>query len=173
VTATDHSDPRRDPPSTGDERAMLQGFLDFHRDTLLWKTAGLTGAQLVETSVEPSTMSLLGLVRHLTEVERYWFQICLDERPIMPLLWTDEHPDGDFDLVDPAIAEQDVVQYREIVKLSDEIGAGYDLDHLFHRPRREHLYSVRWLYIHLIEEYSRHNGHADLLRERIDGQTGE
>jgi len=169
------ADFRSEPATTAGERELLQGFLDYHRGTLLWKTAGLTGEQLAEPNVDPSTMSLLGLVRHLTEVERYWFQICLDERPIRPVLWTDEHPDGDFDLVDPAAAEQDIAQYREIIKVSDEIAAGYDLDHVYHRPppREAYQYSVRWLYIHMIEEYARHNGHADFLRERTDGETGE
>lgn len=167
------ADFRVDPPTTASERELLQGFLDFHRGTLLWKTAGLTGEQLSQAASEPSTMSLLGLVRHLAEVERYWFQLSLDRRPIELKLWTDEHPDGDFDLVDPAAAEEDIAQYREAVRLSDEIGAGYDLDHTFQRPRGGDLYSVRWLYVHMIEEYSRHNGHADLLRERIDGLTGE
>jgi hypothetical protein len=169
------ADFRSEPPTIAAERELLQGFLDYHRDTLLWKTAGLTGEQLVQPNVDPSKMSLLGLVRHLTEVERYWFQICLDERPIRPIHWTDEHPDGDFDLVDPDAAEQDVAQYREIIKVSDEICAKFDLDHVYHRPspRESERYSVRWLYLHLVEEYARHNGHADLLRERIDGQTGE
>jgi uncharacterized damage-inducible protein DinB len=169
------ADFRSEPPTTAGERELLQGFLDYHRGTLLWKIAGLTGEQLVQPNVEPSKMSLIGLVRHVTEVERFWFQICLDERPIEPVWWTNEHPDGDFDLVDPTTAEQDVAQYREIIKLSDEIGAKYDLDHICHRPhpRESERYSVRWLYLHMVEEYARHNGHADFLRERIDGETGE
>ncbi|TCO46381.1 uncharacterized protein DUF664 [Kribbella antiqua] len=164
---------RTDPATAAGERELLQGFLDYHRGTLLWKVSGLTGEQLVQRSVEPSSMSLIGLVRHLTEVERYWYQVCLAQRPVQPTYWTDEHPDGDFDLVDPARAEQDLEDYRAIVHLSDEIVAGYDLDHTFTRPAREGDYSVRYLLIHLIEEYARHNGHADLLRERIDGLTGE
>ena len=164
---------RVEPATAAGERKLLQGFLDYQRGTLLWKASGLTGEQLVERSVEPSSMSLIGLVRHLTEVERYWYQVCLDRRPVQPTYWTDEHPDGDFDLVDPARAEQDLADYKAIVKLSDQIVAGYDLDHTFRRPRREGDYSVRYLLIHMIEEYARHNGHADLLRERIDGLTGE
>ncbi|GAB2637649.1 DinB family protein [Kribbella swartbergensis] len=162
-----------DPPTAAGERELLQGFLDFHRETLLWKISGLTGEQLVRRSVEPSSMSLIGLVRHLTEVERYWYQICLAQLPVTATFWTDEHPDGDFDLVDAAGAEQDVRDYRAIVKTSDELIARYDLDHTFRRPRREGDYSVRYLLVHMIEEYARHNGHADFLRERIDGLTGE
>nr|WP_238355215.1 DinB family protein [Kribbella sandramycini] len=152
---------------------MLQGFLDFHRQTLLLKLADLSAEQLTLRSAEPSTMSLLGLVRHLTEVERYWFQACLDGRAAPPVFWTDEHPDGDFDLATAEHAVQDLDDYRAIVRVSDELAAQYELDATFRRPRREGEYSLRYLYIHLIEEYARHNGHADLLRERIDGQTGE
>ncbi|MEI8406683.1 MULTISPECIES: DinB family protein [unclassified Kribbella] len=164
---------RVDPPTAAGERELLQGFLDYHRGTLLWKISGLTGDQLVQRSVEPSSMSLLGLIRHLTEVEKYWFHRALAQLPAEPKFWTAEHPDGDFDLVDPGQAEQDVKDFRQIVKASDEIAARYDLDDTFLRPGHDGDYSVRYLYIHLIEEYARHNGHADFLRERIDGLTGE
>ncbi|MEV5960471.1 DinB family protein [Kribbella sp. NPDC051952] len=164
---------RVDPPTAAGERELLQGFLDYHRGTLLWKVSGLTGEQLVQRSVDPSSMSLIGLVRHLIEVERYWYQTCLGQQTVQPTYWTDEYPDGDFDLVDPVQAEQDLEDYRAIVKVSDELVAGYDLDHTFTRPRRDDAYSVRYLLIHMIEEYARHNGHADLLRERVDGLTGE
>ena len=164
---------RTDPPNLGGERELLQGFLDFHRGTLLWKTSGLTGEQLVRASTEPSTMSLLGLIRHLAEVERYWFQMCLAGRPLQLELWTEEHPDGDFDLVDPARAEQDLADLKAAIWTSDELAAAYSLDHTFKRPRGDAEYSLRWLYIHMVEEYARHNGHADLLRERVDGLTGE
>ncbi|GAB3942247.1 DinB family protein [Kribbella albertanoniae] len=164
---------RTDPPNTAPERELLQGFLDYHRETLLLKVSGLSGEDLVRRSVEPSSMSLLGLVRHLTEVEQYWFKTCLTGEVVPDRYWTAEHPDGDFDLVDPAQAEKDLQTYADAVQESDEIAARYDLDAAFRRPRREGEYSLRWLYIHLIEEYARHNGHADLLRERIDGSTGE
>ncbi|MEV0803108.1 DinB family protein [Kribbella sp. NPDC050281] len=164
---------RVDPPTAGGERELLQGFLDFHRGTLLWKVSGLTGAQLVQRSVDPSSLSLIGLVRHLSEVEKYWFHRALAQLPAPPLHWTAEHPDGDFDLTDPARAEHDLAEFREIVRVSGEIAAGHTLDDTFLRPGHEGEYSVRYLYIHMIEEYARHNGHADLLRERIDGLTGE
>jgi uncharacterized damage-inducible protein DinB len=173
VTTAEDSAFRADPPTVAAERELLQGFVDFHRGTLLWKTSGLTGEQLATRSAEPSTMSLLGLVRHLTEVERFWYQICLDGRPVEQRLWTGEQPDGDFDLVDPAQAEQDLADFKAIIRTSDEIVSGYDLDHTFRHPRRDEEYSVRWLLIHMVEEYARHNGHADLLRERLDGLTGE
>ncbi|MFG1624102.1 DinB family protein [Kribbella sp. NPDC049227] len=164
---------RVDPPTAGGERELLQGFLDFHRGTLLWKVSGLTGEQLVQRSVDPSSLSLIGLIRHLSEVEKYWFHRALAQLPAPAKYWTAEHPDGDFDLVDPVRAEHDLAEFREIVKASGEIAAGHTLDDTFLRPGHEGEYSVRYLYIHMIEEYARHNGHADLLRERIDGLTGE
>ncbi|WP_371405913.1 DinB family protein [Kribbella sp. NBC_00662] len=164
---------RVDPPTAADERVLLQGFLDYHRGTLLWKVSGLTGEQLVQRTVDPSSMSLIGLVRHLSEVEKYWFHRALAGHDSPPKYWTAEHPDGDFDLADPAQAEQDVEDFREIIKTSDTLAADHSLDDTFIRPGYDEPYSVRYLYIHMIEEYSRHNGHADLLRERLDGATGE
>jgi hypothetical protein len=170
---TTAEDFRADPPRIAPERELLQGFLDYHRDTLLWKVTGLTGDQLVTASVDPSVMTLIGLIRHLTEVERYWFQLCLAGQPVKLEHWTDEHPDGDFELVDAARVEQDLAAFREVVRVSDELASQYELDHTFPRPRYQGDYSLRYLYIHMIEEYARHNGHADLLRERIDGLTGD
>ncbi|WP_238161560.1 DinB family protein [Kribbella antibiotica] len=164
---------RTDPPTAASERDLLQGFLDFHRQTLLLKVADLSAEQLVQRSAEPSSMSLLGLVRHLTEVEQYWFKTCLTGEVVPDRYWTDEHPDGDFDLVDPAQADKDLQIYQDAVRESDRIVSRHALDDPFRRPRREGIYSVRYLYIHMIEEYARHNGHADLLRERIDGRVGE
>ena len=152
---------------------LLHGFLDFHRGTLLWKVSGLTGQQLVQRTVEPSSLSLIGLVRHLSEVEKYWFHRALAGHDSPPKYWTAEHPDGDFDLVTPEEAEQDLEDYRQIVKLSDALAARYALDDTFIRPGYQAPHSVRYLYLPLIEEYARHNGHADLLRERLDGTTGE
>ena len=162
-----------DPPTDAGERELLQGFLDFHRGTLLWKVSGLTGPQLVQHSVDGSSLSLIGLVRHLTEVEKYWFHRALAQLPAPSTFWTAEHPDGDFDLVDPAEAAHDLAHFRETVQTSDEIAARYDLDHTFSRPGHEGAHSVRYLYIHMIQEYARHNGHADFLREEVDGLTGE
>ncbi|WP_427887498.1 DinB family protein [Kribbella sp. GL6] len=167
------TDFRVDPPTAADERTLLQGFLDYHRGTLLWKVSGLTGDQLARRTADPSSLSLIGLVRHLSEVEKYWFHRALAGHDSPPKHWTAAHPDGDFDLVTPEQAEQDLADHRAIVRLSDELAANYSLDDTFVRPGHDGQYSLRYLYIHLIEEYSRHNGHADLLRERLDGATGE
>ncbi len=166
---------RVEPPTAASERELLQGFLDWQRGTLLWKISGLTGEQLVRRSAEPSSLSLIGLIRHLGEVEKYWFHRGLAKHPSAPRFWTAEHPDGDFDLAEAAQAEQDLEDYKQLVRLSDELAARYDLDDTFIRPHHEAdgPYSLRYVYIHMIEEYARHNGHADLIRERIDGQTGE
>ncbi|GAA1565697.1 DinB family protein [Kribbella sancticallisti] len=172
MSTPDPADFRQDPPQTGDERAMLRGFLAFQRGTLLWKAAELTGEQLAATKVEPSTMSLLGVLRHTAEVERYWYQICLDQRPIELELWTPADWDGDFNLADATRAEQDLAAFKATIQTSDEIVESYPLDHIFKRAGRDSEHSVRWLYLHMIEEYARHNGHADLLRERTDGMTG-
>lgn len=165
---------RADPPLVAGEREMLDAWLDYHRDTLLTKCAGLDGEQLTDRSCPPSTLSLLGLVRHLAEVERNWFRNCLRGEEAPPLFYSDEDPDGDFDNIDPARADEDLLTFRSEVVAARAAAAGHGLDDLATRRRRSgQAVSLRWIYVHMIEEYARHNGHADLLRERIDGATGE
>ena len=159
-------------PHTGDERAMLEGWLDLHRQTLLVKCAGLTAEQLKLRSVEPSTLSLLGLLRHMAEVERGWFRIHAAGQQLPEIYCTDTNRDGDFDDVAEADAAADHAAYRAEVEAARAAIAGIPLEHEFATERRPEI-SVRWVYLHMIEEYARHNGHADLLRERIDGRTGE
>jgi uncharacterized damage-inducible protein DinB len=160
-------------PTTGDERTLLDGWLDHHRQTLLLKCAGLTPEQLTARAVEPSSLSLLGLVRHMAEVERGWFRRGFAGEPL-PLLYCDQetNPDGDFDDIDPARARADFDAFTEEVELARAAAAGHSLEETFLNPRRQAEVSLRWVYLHMIEEYARHNGHADLLRERIDGVTG-
>ncbi|MFC0530180.1 DinB family protein [Phytohabitans kaempferiae] len=164
---------RRDEPTAGGERAMLQGWLDYHRDTLLFKCQGLTAAQLKLRSVEPSSLSLLGLVRHMADVERSWFRQRFLGADLPRLYWSDDNPDGDFDDIDAADPAADFAIYRKEVRLADEAAAGRSLDETFHHRQRDLEISLRWVYLHMIEEYARHNGHADLIRERIDGVTGD
>jgi uncharacterized protein DUF664 len=165
---------RADPPFVADERTMLDAWLDFHRATLLWKCEGLSNADLKRRSVDPSSLSLLGLVRHMTEVERNWFRRCLAGEELPPLYYSDADPDGDFDLVDAADVAADLATFRGEIEACRQIAAQYDdLDILAARKRRGHGLNLRWIYLHMIEEYARHNGHADLIRERIDGATGE
>lgn len=164
-------DERADPPYLQGERAMLESFLEWHRETLAFKCAGLDAAQLRERSAPPSTLSLLGLVRHLADVERYWFRVVLDGQDAPAHFWSEKSPDGDFDEVDSADAEASVATWRQEVALARQLAAARGLDDT--GTRRGAPVPLRWIYIHLIEEYARHNGHADLLRERIDGVTGE
>jgi len=155
------------------ERNLLEAFLDHHRDTLLLKCAALDADSLARRSQPPSTLSLLGLVRHLADVERNWFQRVLARRDVPGIFWSDASPDGEFDDVDPASAAQDLATYRAEVATARRIAAGHGLDDVGHHRRLDVDISLRWIYLHLIEEYARHNGHADLLREAIDGETGE
>jgi hypothetical protein len=152
---------------------MLDAWLDFHRATLLWKCEGLTDAQLKLRSAEPSTLSLIGLVRHMTEVERNWFRRRIGGESASPLYYSDQNEDGDFDDVDNADPAAMFAAYREEVEKCRAVAAGVALDALAATSGRRGPTSVRWIYVHMIEEYARHNGHADLLRERIDGAKGD
>jgi hypothetical protein len=159
-------------PAALPERPMLQAWLDYHRQTLLLKCEGLTPDQLRTPAVEPSTLTLLGLVRHLTEVERSWFTRRAAGRPeVGPVYISDDNIDGDLDDLADADPEQNFAAYLTELTASDAAVAGLPLDHEFtHRGRTLNL---RWVYHHMIEEYARHNGHADLVRERLDGTTGD
>lgn len=149
---------------------MLEGWLDYHRETLALKCEGLTTAQLREASTPPSDLSLLGLVRHMTDVERNWFRRVLSAEDAPPLYWSTEAPDGDFEVAD-ADPQESMAAWRAEITLAREAAAGRTLDDT--ASRRDETFSLRWIYIHMIEEYARHNGHADLIRQRIDGATGE
>jgi uncharacterized damage-inducible protein DinB len=160
---------RPDGPLTGPERPMLQAFLDWHRATLLYKCGGLTGEQLAEHTVPPSGLSLLGLMRHMTKVERIWFRIRFAGEPVdLPF---GPNMEAEFEDADPARAAADYARLTEEFKLADAAVANASLDDTF--VHRDEEMSLRMIYLHMIEEYARHVGHADLLRERIDGATGE
>ncbi|MFI7060865.1 DinB family protein [Kribbella sp. NPDC050124] len=155
---------------TAPERSLLQGYLDFYRTTLLFKCAGLTASQLAERPSPPSNLSLLGLIRHLTKVERIWFRIHFAADPAEPVFPLELGKDADFELIDPADAEAAYNGLIEEWKLSDEAAAGHSLDERFTFKDTES--TLRMIYIHLIGEYARHCGHADLVREQLDGTTG-
>jgi hypothetical protein len=162
---------RKHKAKAGDERTMLESMLEFHRDTLLTKCAGLSADQLKDHAGDPSSMSLLGLVRHLTEVERGWFRNSAAGEQLDPFYCSDANPDGDFDDVGDADAEADYATYLAELDRVRAAARGLSLDDRF--VHDDTTFNVRWVYLHMIEEYARHNGHADLLRERIDGVTGE
>jgi hypothetical protein len=167
--------PARDPrglgATTGDERAMLVDVLAAQRATLELKCTGVAGS-LAARSVPPSTLSLLGLVRHLADVERRWFRHVLAGSPVAPRFSSAADPDGDFDGAAETGADEAWAAWREEVEFASRfVAAAPDLDVTGEDAWRGTV-SLRWVLVHMIEEYARHNGHADLLRERIDGATG-
>jgi uncharacterized damage-inducible protein DinB len=168
------SDPREGGPRLGDERATLTEFLRYQRLTLQVKCDGLDAGQLARRAVEPSTMSLLGLVRHMAEVERTWFRRRFAGHDVPKRYQSGDDPDGDFNgaVADPAVAEEALAAWREEISFAEEFTREHDLDFIGSDSGGDPV-SLRELLVHMIEEYARHNGHADLLRERIDGRVGE
>jgi uncharacterized damage-inducible protein DinB len=168
-------DPREGGPRLGDERATLNEFLRFQRLTLQLKCDGLDPEQLARRAVEPSTMSLLGLVRHMAEVERGWFRIRFAAQPdVAKRFQTPDEPDADFDgaVADPRVVEEAWSAWREEVEFAQRFADEHELDYVGADSNGAAI-SLRELLVHMIEEYARHNGHADLLRERIDGRVGQ
>ncbi|MRJ76688.1 DUF664 domain-containing protein [Aeromicrobium sp. SMF47] len=159
-----------DGPTTGPDRPILEGVLAHQRSTLLAICAGLTAEQLALRSVPPSGLSLLGLVRHMTKVERIWFRKRVAQEDIEHLHNFEARDDTDFTAIDPADAPDAIEQLRDEWRLADQAVAAVDFDHTIDGHHGE--MSLRMVYVHMIGEYARHNGHADLLREAIDGTTG-
>ena len=159
-----------DEPFHGGEREMLHGFLWYGRETLLLRCAGLTAEQLVIRASPPSNLSLLGIVRHVTDVERTWFRIRFAGQDVAPRYPTPENPDGAFDDVRPERAGEDIARYRAEWAAADSALGGLTLDDTYDSPRWG-IMTLRWVYLHMIREYSGHCGQADLIRERIDGRT--
>jgi uncharacterized damage-inducible protein DinB len=151
---------------------MLDGWLDWHRQTLLFKCQGLNAEQLKRATCEPSTLTLLGLVRHMTEVERSWFRRRVTGEDVPWVYCTEQSEDADFDDVAGADPEADFAAYEQECERARRAVADLPLEHEFVHPKRQVTMSLRWVYLHMIEEYARHNGHADLIRERVDGATG-
>jgi uncharacterized damage-inducible protein DinB len=167
------SEDRPEPPLEGDERATLNGFLDFQRATLEWKCSGLDAEQLARRAMPPSTLSLLGIVRHMADVERGWFsRVAGSSRD--PHYYTEDDIDLDFNgaLADRAVVDEAFATWHDEIERSSAVVSDRSLDSTF-RHTRGRDFSLRWVLVHMIEEYARHNGHADLLREAIDGATGE
>lgn len=173
---------RTEPPLRGGEVTTLRTFLDYHRDTLRWKTAGLTAQQL-RTPLAPSDMTLGGLLKHLAYVESQWSRVVLaGTDPLPPFDAVDWAADPDWEWHSAATDSPEALRalfdaaVRESDRLLDAALEAGGLDQLSARASRrpgEGRFSVRWILVHLLEEYARHNGHADLLREAVDGLTGE
>lgn len=167
-------DPRESGPAGTDERSVLADYLRRYRLTLEMKCADLDAEQLARRAVPPSTMSLLGLVRHLADVERTWFRGTLAGQDVGMLYGTPESRDEDFDgaRADDALVRQawsdwraEVAFAEELLERTEDLGATVE--------RRGDRLPVRDVLVHLVEEYARHCGHADLLRECVDGRVGQ
>lgn len=162
--------PVKSEPADAGERGILLGWLGFHRVTLAEKCAGLTDEDLVVASASPSDLTLLGLVRHLTIMERAYLSHPLGVAPFDLIYCSDDNPDGDFAGLTPADVAPSVAAWQAEQRRADEgLVAVRSLDERGVNGDN----TVRWLLCKVIQEYARHNGHADLIRERIDGATGE
>ena len=163
---------RPDPPLIADEREMLRAHLDYHRATLAWKCDGLDDEELRRPSMPPSTLTLLGLVRHMAEVERTWFRRVINAEDI-PLVWSDV---GDFQTAYDAAGctrAEAFAAWEAEVEASRRIEqAAPSLDVIAHNARWGEDVSLRMVMLHMVHEYARHNGHADLIREGVDGTVG-
>jgi len=162
---------RREPPFVLSEREMLEQWLEFHRTTLLIKCEGLSDADRKCRPVKTSRLSLHGLVRHMAEVERGWFHRVLESDPQAPLIWEDSaNEDRDLSPLDDADWETDLAVWKAECDASRVAAGARELDDKGLRDGEP--CSLRWIYVHMIEEYARHNGHADLIREMVDGSVG-
>ena len=168
----DLEDPRRTEPTfLLAEREMLEQWLEFHRVTLLLKCEGLDDAGRKARPVPTSKLSLHGLLRHMAEVERNWFRRVLTSEPATPPIWYDPAiEDSELVPLDDADWEADLAAWHAECDHSRAAAAVRDLDDT--GIRRGEPCSLRWIYNHMIEEYARHNGHADLIRELVDGAVG-
>ncbi|MFK0046374.1 DinB family protein [Streptomyces sp. NPDC090741] len=165
-------DTRRTPPFVGSERETLEATLDWYRETFDLKCAGLPQEQLSAKAVPPSTLSLHGLVRHLAGVERWWFRIQFAGEDVPMLHYSDDDPDQDFESLDGDAAEAFAVWRAECERSRQITAAAASLDDTGIRKATGEPISLRRIMVDMIAEYARHNGHADLLRECIDGATG-
>ncbi len=163
-------DPRTDGHFDG-ERDTLMGFLRDQRLTLELKCADLDAGDMARPAVAPSNLSLLGLVRHMAKVEQIWFRIRLAREDVEPHYVTTEDPDGDFTgaVADPAVVADAWTTWRTEIEFADRfVGETPDLAFV-----AQNGHTLRAILVHMIEEYARHNGHADFLRERLDGRIGQ
>ena len=175
------ADPRVDPPLHGDEATILRGFLTYHRDTLRWKCSGLTQEQLAQP-LPPSDMTLGGMMKHLALVESNWFDSVFTGVDYMPPFDTvdwDADRDWEWHTARDDSPEQLRALFDEAVRRADAVvdealtRGGLEQESARKSRHVDSTFTLRWILVHMIEEYSRHNGHADLIRESIDGQTGE
>jgi uncharacterized damage-inducible protein DinB len=165
-------DTRTPLPLAAGERETLTAYLEWHRQTFELKCAGVPPEQMSDRGVPPSGLSLHGLVRHLAGVERWWFRIQFAGEDVPLIYYSDDDPNQDFDRLDGDVAEALAVWRAECERSREILARAASLDETgIHRASGKPV-SLRRILVHIVAEYARHNGHADLLRERIDGQTG-
>ena len=165
-------DPRPKQPLVGEEREILTSYLDWQRQTFELKCAGVPPERLSDRQIRPSTMSLHGLLRHLSGVERWWFQIQFAGEEVPLLYYTDEDPDQDFESLDGDVTKAFEIWRAECARSREIVAAAQSLDATGTHMATGNPVQLRRILVHMIGEYARHNGHADLLRERTDGATG-
>lgn len=163
---------RTEPPGVAGERETLTAFLDWHRETLAAKCAGLTAEQLAQRAVPPSGLSLHGLVRHLAGVERWWFRIQFAGQDLPLLYYSDDDPEQDFERLDGDFDEALATWRQECDRSRELVAATPSLDETGIRRSTGEPITLRWVLLNVLAEYARHNGHVDLLRERLDGGVG-
>ena len=167
--------PPTDDVGAAGERATLMTFLDYQRAILARKANGLTDEESRRTACPPSDLTILGLIRHMADVDKGWSQRAVLGAKVEPIYYGRSHPegdeDGDFHPPPDATLEEALATYWDVITESNRIFAAADLDDIERSERGT--YSVRWILVHLVEEYARHCGHADLLRQAIDGATGD
>jgi uncharacterized damage-inducible protein DinB len=156
--------------ATGTEREVLEAFLDFHRDVLIRKVSGVTEQEARYRRV-PSMTTLAGLIKHMIGVERGWFQRILAQRPVEEIGPNVGGGADSWELAEGDTVESLVDEYRRTCEQSRHTAAHFALDHAVPQRRLGQV-SLRWIYVHMIEETARHNGHADILREQTDGAVG-
>jgi hypothetical protein len=165
-------DNRPYPPRLAGERESLVSYLDWHRATFALKCQGVPVERLSERGAEPSRLSLHGLLRHLTGVERWWFRQQFMSENVPMLYYTDEDPDQDFESLDGDVEQAVALWHAECERSRQIVAEAESMDATGRALATGEPFSLRWLMLRMIAEYARHNGHADLLREHIDGAVG-
>ncbi|KQQ52004.1 DinB family protein [Plantibacter sp. Leaf314] len=161
---------RPQPPERGAERETIEGFLDLQRASIVWKALGLTD-ELAAKRLLPSITTVSGVIRHLADVERSWFREDMDGQSGVPARWTDDDPDGEWRVTAENSLAEIIADYEAACAESREVASRYGLDDLCRG--NDQRFTLRWIELHMIEETARHLGHLDVLRELLDGRTGE
>jgi uncharacterized damage-inducible protein DinB len=164
---------RPKPLLSGPDREQLESWLVFYRATLLKKCSGLSFEDLARRPIESSTMSLLGMLRHMTFVEQVWFDVRFAGNDVVEYYKRPDDRETDWTELDSATLDEVVANFQRACETSDELARGHDLEEMVKKPGKDREpVDLRWIYLHMLEEYARHCGHADIIRELVDGTTG-